>query len=364
MGQASNFHKNKNRILEKISANFEQETTALAGGIDQFLLHYVLKPPKWWQARSSTESLPPSLRKYSLSVMAQIYGKSSFISNPETFFPKAKPINPIIKEKGEIFKGATVTDLTWKSEFEPMWPSETFENELKCLGIDASGTFCQKYKNHTANEICHVRLISHGDRPRPCIVILHGYWGGYFPFEQRHWPCKLFFQAGFDIVMKVLPFHSYRKSKNRTLLPPRFPSSDPRFTVESFRQVVYDYYALLDYLEKRGLTKFALTGMSLGGYCSSLIGTLDDRPHYLIPVMPLISLTRMIRIQNRFSGTTDERETQETLPRKLFHAELLEFHARQELLTSVKLKKLCMKELSRRSIPGVVLLWWIKKEYP
>jgi pimeloyl-ACP methyl ester carboxylesterase len=52
---------------------------------------------------------------------------------------------------------------------------------------------------------------------------------------------------------------------------------------------VHDFRSVLDYLEYTGVEKVAVTGMSLGGYTSSLIASADDRLAAVIPNVPVVT---------------------------------------------------------------------------
>ena len=55
-------------------------------------------------------------------------------------------------------------------------------------------------------------------------------------------------------------------------------------------QSTYDIRTLVDYLELQGIENIGISGVSLGGYTTSLMAGLDDRFKFAIPVVPIISL--------------------------------------------------------------------------
>ena len=52
--------------------------------------------------------------------------------------------------------------------------------------------------------------------------------------------------------------------------------------------------SLIDYLEYTGVDRIALTGMSLGGYTSALIASVDDRIQAVIPNVPVVTPDRTV----------------------------------------------------------------------
>jgi pimeloyl-ACP methyl ester carboxylesterase len=51
-------------------------------------------------------------------------------------------------------------------------------------------------------------------------------------------------------------------------------------------------------------------GMSLGGYTTSLLATVDDRLSFAVPMIPLASIAHLARSLGRFTGSPDEQRAQ------------------------------------------------------
>jgi pimeloyl-ACP methyl ester carboxylesterase len=110
----------------------------------------------------------------------------------------------------------------------------------------------------------------------------------------------------------VLPFHGPRRSEARGYLPPSFPSSDPRFTIEGFRQLVFDHRALFAYLKGQGTSEIGLMGMSLGGYAAALLATLEPALAFLVLFIPLASIEDFARKHGRLTGSAEQQAEQHT----------------------------------------------------
>ena len=104
----------------------------------------------------------------------------------------------------------------------------------------------------------------------------------------------------------MLPFHAVR-ARGRSAL---FPSSDPRFTNEGFRQAVHDLRALADLLRDRGASAVGVMGMSLGGYTTSLLATVMPDLAFAVPIIPLASIADFARDGGRLVGTPAEQRLQ------------------------------------------------------
>ena len=59
-------------------------------------------------------------------------------------------------------------------------------------------------------------------------------------------------------------------------------------------QAVHDFRSLLDYLEFTGVDRIALTGISLGGYTSALLASVDERIQVVIPNVSVVTPDRTV----------------------------------------------------------------------
>ncbi len=111
------------------------------------------------------------------------------------------------------------------------------------------------------------------------------------------------------MVLFVLPLHGDRRVTGR----PKFPSSDPRITIEGFRQMVWDFRALRSHLVERGAPAVGVMGMSLGGYSTALLATLVSELSFAVPFIPLASIADFARDGDRLVGTASQRRRQHEL---------------------------------------------------
>jgi pimeloyl-ACP methyl ester carboxylesterase len=139
------------------------------------------------------------------------------------------------------------------------------------------------------------------------VLLIHGYRGGQWPIEEMVWPIEHFFDRGLDVVLPVLPFHGVRAPR---AFSPMFPGSDPRVTNEGFRQAVLDLRTLARHLLDRGAPAVGVMGMSLGGYTTALLATLEPRLAFAVPIIPLASIAHLVRSLGRFTGSPAEQEAQ------------------------------------------------------
>lgn len=306
--------------------------TQLARGIDRVFAGAALNPPKMLRRRSASESLGHDDRMRALSLIGAFYNRPEFISREAPFFAEPRAITPAKRFVRKLGREGEVVDLSWASEFEPLWSTEKLVahfgswakkelelagvepgfsvDDIAALGVDRSGQLVDKYLRAHKNRNGHARWYRHNSGQRPTVIILHGYMVGEYAIEERMWPVQKLFDSGMDVVLSVLPFHGLRRSDSRGYLPPAFPSGDPRFTIEGFRQLVFDHRALFDFLERSGAPALGVMGVSLGGYGASLLATLDTRVKLATLFIPLAAIEDFAHAHGRLIGSDAQQALQ------------------------------------------------------
>ncbi|HET9956209.1 MAG TPA: hypothetical protein VFQ61_16995, partial [Polyangiaceae bacterium] len=214
------------------------------------------------------------------------------------FFQGPAPASPTllpVRTRGR----RQVHDAVWASSYQPFWTA-----------------FADRYRTVPQSPNVTARLFSTGE-PRPIAVLLHGYMSGHFAVEERIWPLNELDELGFDTALFVLPFHGPRAAPGRSLQP-EFPSGDPRMTIEGFRQAVTDLRAFVRFLRERGHPRVGLLGMSLGGYVAALTATLEPELDFLVPIIPLASLSDFAREQGSLSAEPAARAREHTALDRLY----------------------------------------------
>lgn len=212
--------------------------------------------------------------------------RAAYAGGFDDFFPAPPPIDPTLEHVRDE-RRFEVLDAAWPSHFEPYLP------ELR-----------EKYLAHTVNQTARARLYV-GKTPRPAIVLIHGYMAGHWAIEERAWPIAWLAER-YDLALAVLPFHAVRAAKDRRG-PPPFPGADPRMTNEGFRQAMFDLRALVQFLRARGAPSVGVMGMSLGGYSTSLLATVERDLSFAIPIIPLASLADFAQEQGRLGSGEEAR---------------------------------------------------------
>jgi dienelactone hydrolase len=236
-----------------------------------------------------TEALGHEARLERLAEAAALYDRPEHYDAASGFFPDPPAIDPRFTRVRRI-AGGEVLDATWASGF--------------ALHSDS---IARRYLGYLANRTAAARLFLHDGPARPAAVLIHGYRCGQWPLEERVWPVDWLFERGLDVVLPVLPFHAVRAHRSGAAL---FPSSDPRMTVEGFRQSIHDLRAMMSLLRERGAPAVGAMGMSLGGYTTSLLATLDAKLDFAVPMIPLASIADLARAGGRLVGDGEQQRLQ------------------------------------------------------
>lgn len=231
--------------------------------------------------RSRAEHLSHDERMRALASIRDGYSAAELWEPRDAFFPAPAPIAPRLEPVGTR-REVSVIDASWPSEVIP------FRQDVR-----------PKYLSHEANRTARARLYL-GASPRPAMVLVHGYLGGQWAFEERAWPIE-WLSRSYDLALAVLPFHALRARRDRRG-PPPFPGADPRFTNEGFRQAIIDLRALIGFLRARGAPSVGAMGMSLGGYTTSLLATLEPALSFAVPMVPLASIADFALEQGRLGS--------------------------------------------------------------
>jgi len=241
--------------------------------------------------RSESESLGPTDRIAALADIERAYASAEPLEDVDRFFGTPRVAAPKLVRAGtRAVRGATI------DVFDARWPSRT-ETYL----VDVR----DRFQASTLAPEAHARFYFAPGPARPAVILVHGYRAGQIAIEERMWPLDWLLHQGLDVVIFVLPFHGARAKAG----PPRFPSSDPRVTIEGFRQAMDDLRGLVGYLRERGAPQVGAMGMSLGGYTVSLLATVEALD-FICPMIPLASFGDMALASGRLVGSREEQLAQ------------------------------------------------------
>jgi dienelactone hydrolase len=251
----------------------------LGGAVDDIILRTVYRRFRKARAPSQLPRGPEPVDRRALLAEA-----IAFYSRPELeFFPAPPEIRPVEEKRGGLPNGGRIVDLKWPSPFVPHW--ELLRDE---------------YLAYERNRFGHARLY---EQPQPAnsIICLHGYRGGPYFLEERAFPVRWLYSLGLNVALFQLPFHAHRGGPDA----PIWPSVHVARTNEGFAHAIHDLRALIALLRRRG--EVGVTGMSLGGYTTSLTATVEP----LAIAAPMIPVASFPDVMWQMGAGTPDRERAE-----------------------------------------------------
>jgi pimeloyl-ACP methyl ester carboxylesterase len=144
-----------------------------------------------------------------------------------------------------------------------------------------------------ANNIVRAQHWRHDDGPRPTLCVIHGFMGSSYLANGRFFSLPWYYRSGYDVLMFTLPFHARRAEKLSPFSGFGFFAGGLSGFAEAMAQAVHDFRSVIDYLRHTGVDRIALTGISLGGYTSALVASVDDRLEAVIPNCPVVTPATM-----------------------------------------------------------------------
>ncbi len=232
----------------------------------------------------------------------RFYAELASARDPELSFPKptsqpriaSRPANPI----AEWIARGQVHNIRFNSSFEAVNPA-----------------LREQCRGYVRNNVVHAQHWVHDDGPHPTLCVIHGFMGSPYLFNGLFFSLPWFYRSGYDVLLYTLPFHGARAEKGSPFSGYGFFAHGFAGFAEAMAQAVHDFRSLMDYLEFTGVDRIALTGMSLGGYTSALIASVDDRIQAVIPNVPVVTPDKtvdewfpanyVVRLRDLIAGTDD-----------------------------------------------------------
>jgi dienelactone hydrolase len=201
------------------------------------------------------------------------YGRNGWLDNPEGFFAAPPPLTDVISQPVTIRRQA-MQMITFDSGYEPH-PGEP--------GRD-------RWLTYTANRRESALLLRHTE-PRPWVVCVHGALMGRGSVDLRLFRARhLHERLGLNVLLPVMPLHGPRKIKGVA-----WPGQDVLDDVHAAAQAVWDIRRLISWIRAQEPdSKVGVNGMSLGGYVSSLVASVQDGLTCAVLGVPVADLLEVL----------------------------------------------------------------------
>jgi len=214
----------------------------------------------------------------------ELYGNIAESGDPARFFEAPPPGVRVRAKRGRWLPRFEPDDgicesVSFDSPFQPVHPSQH-----------------KPYLRHGANRIAHARLLRHrAGGPRPTIVAIHGFTADWYLINEWVFALPWFYRMGCNIVFFTLPFHGPRQTRCSPFSGHGYFAGGSSRLNEAVAQSVFDFRILFDWLQReREAEQIGVTGLSLGGFTTAMLASVEDRLAFAIPSVPVVSLADLI----------------------------------------------------------------------
>jgi pimeloyl-ACP methyl ester carboxylesterase len=208
------------------------------------------------------------------------YAELAAEHDPARSFPAPTDLPRVSSRPGGLLAkwlaGGSVEDISFPSSFTAINPA--MRSRWNGLG---------------RNNIVRAQHWRHDDGPRPTLCVVHGFMGSSYLANGRFFSMPWYYRAGYDVLLYTLPFHGQRAEKYSPFSGFGYFAGGLSGFAESMAQAVHDFRSIVDYLRHTGVQRVALTGISLGGYTSALVASVEDRLEAVIPNCPVVTPSTM-----------------------------------------------------------------------
>lgn len=152
-------------------------------------------------------------------------------------------------------------------DYEVMRYQSEFEPRRGAPGRD-------RWLGYVNNRNAEVRIIR-AQRSRDWLICIHGLAMGHAPFDLRAMGAGWLHRRGVNLAFPVLPLHGSRAIRSAAS-GAGFITGDVTNTLHALTQTAWDVRRLVAWLREEGAERVGLVGLSLGGYSTALVASLED----------------------------------------------------------------------------------------
>jgi pimeloyl-ACP methyl ester carboxylesterase len=158
-----------------------------------------------------------------------------------------------------------------------------------------------EYRSHRDNQTGLLRTLNLRIKGKPMAILVNGFSSGHHLMERVTWPIREFSRQGIGVSLFALPFHGPRGHA----FPPEWPQQDTAFTIEGFRQAIWDLQIAIRAMREAGASEVGVVGMSLGGYTASLLATVTSDVDFVLSYIPIASVPDVMNDNDLVPGSGD-----------------------------------------------------------
>ena len=159
--------------------------------------------------------------------------------------------------------------------------------------VPANPTARVPYGSVARNATAWAQHWQHDDGPRPTVVVVHGFMASPYWLNRLFFSLPWWYANGYDLLLVTLPFHG-RRARPWQVDGSGLFGGGPIRMVEGMLHAVHDLRSWIDHLEATGVEQVGMTGVSLGGYLTSVMAAVDDRLSFAIPNAPVTDFDDLV----------------------------------------------------------------------
>lgn len=243
---------------------------AAGAGVDRFVFDHFIGKTAFHRPESA-----PALRER-LERARAFYATPTFMRDADAFFAPPRALRTT-ERRLRALRGGDLLDVRYEADFVPVFP----EAETGVPWPPTSRPGCARWWRHR-------------EPGHPAMICIHGYAGGTPWLESLAFDAHRFYRTGVDVLLYVLPYHAGRRVVGARRSGEGFFGLDLVATNEAFAQAIYELRALMHHLRERGTGPVGAFGMSLGGYTTALLASVEPTLRFAVPMVPLTSLSDMM----------------------------------------------------------------------
>ena len=209
------------------------------------------------------------------SQAVEFFEKHGWLEKPDTYHVAPPPLEEAMLRASQS-RGIEFEHLSFESGYEP----------------HAGEPGADRWRGYESCRTAHAWVMRHAEPERPWLMCIHGLQMGWplvdFAAFRARW---LHHGLGLNLIFPVLPFHGPRG--HGRISGNGFLSEQVLDTVHAFAQAGWDLRRLLSWIRSRGGTTIGVHGISLGGYTTALLASLDDGLACAIPGIPAVDFSAL-----------------------------------------------------------------------
>lgn len=144
------------------------------------------------------------------------------------------------------------------------------------------------YAKSGRNRRAHALHLHHPDGPRKTLIWLHGFTLDSYRINAIGFALPWLWKRGYDVLMVTLPFHGARAEGWHPFSGYGYFAGGMAHANEAMLHAVHDIRIFVDHLLDAGAPSVGISGLSLGGYLSAVMASVEPRLRFAIPNSPLV----------------------------------------------------------------------------